>query len=79
MVDEAAEFTISDIVPELAMKFESPKYSLVIVWVPGASAVVRDAAPFTSATVPSDVDPSKNWTDPIGVPAPGATAATVAV
>lgn len=33
----------------------------------------------STATVPSDVAPSRKVTEPVGEPAPGATAATVAV
>ena len=37
------------------------------------------AEPEASVTVPREVVPSKNWTVPVAVPAPGAVAATVAV
>ena len=37
------------------------------------------AEPADSVTVPREVTPSKNSTDPVAVPAPGETAATVAV
>ena len=37
------------------------------------------AEPEVSVTVPREVTPSKNSTDPVAVPAPGAVAATVAV
>ena len=37
------------------------------------------AEPEVSVTEPSESEPSKNSTDPLAVPAPGAVAATVAV
>ena len=37
------------------------------------------ATPLESVAVPSDVDPFMNWTVPVGVPAPGLTATTLAV
>ena len=37
------------------------------------------AKPETNVTVPKEIEPSKNSTDPATVPAPGETAATVAV
>ncbi len=37
------------------------------------------AEPEVSVTEPREVTPSKNWTVPVAVPAPGETAATVAV
>ena len=37
------------------------------------------AEPEVSVTEPSESEPSKNSTDPVAVPAPGETAATVAV
>jgi len=40
---------------------------------------VRVACPPVSEAVPSEVPPSRKSTAPVGVPAPGATAATVAV
>jgi hypothetical protein len=52
----------------------------VSAWDPTLSdVVVSDAAPAVSVEVPSDVAPSKKLTVPVGVPAPGATTATVAV
>jgi hypothetical protein len=52
----------------------------VIEWLPRASAAVASAAvPAESGALPSDVAPSKNWTEPPGLPAPGGTAVTVAV
>ena len=41
--------------------------------------VLKVATPPDSETVPMVLDPSLNTTEPVGVPAPGATAATVAV
>jgi len=37
------------------------------------------AEPEDSVTVPREVTPSKNWTVPVAVPAPGVVVATVAV
>ncbi len=41
--------------------------------------VLKLAVPVASETLPSDAVPSMNVTDPVGVPDPGAMAATVAV
>jgi hypothetical protein len=41
--------------------------------------VVSVAAPPLSVAVPNVIDPSLNATGPVGVPAPGGTAATIAV
>ena len=49
-------------------------------WPPTASDdVLTDAVPPLTGDVPSDVTPSKNWTVPPGLPAPGALTDTVAV
>ena len=57
-----------------------PEYVAEIVWLPAANPfVVRAAVPPESGAVPSNVLPSKNSTEPLGDPAPGATGATVAV
>ena len=37
------------------------------------------ATPLTSVALPTDIPAMLNSTDPVGVPAPGATAVTVAV
>jgi hypothetical protein len=51
-----------------------------MVCVPTASVkVVKVALPPESVAVPRVVAPSKNVTVPVGVPAPGATALTVAM
>src|SRR5579871_888525 len=51
-----------------------------MVWLPTASAeVVKLAWPPLSVPVPIELPPSKNVTVPVCVPAPGATAETVAV
>ena len=64
----------------LPLKFESPLYTAVIECVPSASdAVANVAFLLASVPVPSTVAPSINVTVPVGVPAPGATAAKVAV
>jgi hypothetical protein len=41
--------------------------------------VVRVATPAAMTALPSEVVPLKNWIVPVGVPAPGLAAATVAV
>jgi hypothetical protein len=47
-------------------KLESPEYAAVIEWDPTASAdVVSCAVPPLSATVPTDVAPSKNCAVPV--------------
>jgi hypothetical protein len=62
------------------MKFVSPAYWTVRSCEPSARAdVLRLAEPPESDARPSDVVPSKNSTLPVGVPAPGEAAATVAV
>src|SRR5581483_11874078 len=51
-----------------------------MAWLPAASVeVVNVAVPLFSVTVPRLVLPSRKVTFPVGVPAPGATALTVAV
>lgn len=59
-----------------------PLYSTVIVW----GATLRDEEEKTALPVafkatgePRSIPPSLNWTAPAGIPAPGATAETVAV
>lgn len=57
-----------------------PKYSAVIECFPTANPVVANVAlPPDSVTVDSVVVPFLKTTEPVGVPPPGATAATVAV
>ena len=52
----------------------------MIVSRPVASlAVLYEAVPPLSVTVPSVVEPFMNVTEPVGVPLPGAFASTVAV
>ena len=78
--EEDAGFTVSPPVPELPAKLASPEYVAEIAWLPAANPfVVRAAAPPERGAVPSNVLPSKNWTEPLGDPAPGAPGATVAV
>ena len=52
-----------------------------MAWPPAAAKLVVNVAvpPVPTATVPRTTLPSLNVTVPVGVPAPGATAATVAV
>jgi hypothetical protein len=74
--EEDAGFTVSPPVPELPAKLASPEYVAEIVWLPAANPfVVRTAVPPESGAVPSNVLPSKNSTEPLGDPAPGATVA----
>src|SRR5438067_4488317 len=63
-----------------ARKLPSPPYATVIGWLPTARPdVVNDAVPPLSVPVPIVVAPSEKVTAPVGVPAPGAPAVTVAV
>ena len=71
-------------VPMLVRKLASPEYVALIVWEPAARLVVANVAvPDASATPPGVrsvlVVVSKKSTVPVGVPEPGALAATVAV
>jgi len=65
----------------LVMKFESPPYTAVIECVPFTSVEIANVAfrLLLSVPLPSVVLPSLNVTVPVGVPAPGALAVTVAV
>jgi hypothetical protein len=65
----------------LVRKFVSPEYLAVIELAPSGSVVVgSEATPELSVTgEPMSVVPFKNWTVPVGVPAPGLTAETVAL
>ena len=64
----------------LEVNVESPEYTAVIELVGTVSDVVSSVAtPFVIVSVPSEVVPLKNWTVPVGVPAPDVTGATVAV
>src|SRR5207248_1184357 len=64
----------------LVVKLLSLALTAVIVWLPTERAVVDNVAvPLAKVVVPSVVLPSRNVTAPVGVPAPGATALTVAV
>ena len=61
------------------MKLVSPEYCTVIELAPSGKRVVAMLpVPLASVAMPSEVVPLKNWTVPVGVPAPGATACTVA-
>jgi hypothetical protein len=63
----------------LVPKLVSPEYCAVTVLAPaGRAVVVKLATPAAIVPVPSDVVPLKNSTVPVGMPAPGLTAATVA-
>src|ERR1051325_6770026 len=56
------------------------RYAAVTECVPAPSALDASvAAPPLSATLPSDVEPSKNSTAPVGVPAALVTVAAIAV
>jgi hypothetical protein len=64
----------------LAESFPLPWYAAVIVWLARDNELVdKLAAPFDSETVPIVLEPSLNTTLPVGVPAPGANALTVAL
>ena len=70
-------FTALDV---LVWKLPSPPYTAVMEWLPTLSVVVLNVAvPPLSVPVTIVVTPSLNVTLPVGVPAPGATDATVAV
>src|SRR5947208_1019748 len=65
----------------LPLKFASPPYDALIEWEPTASVLVTNVAwpePFR-APVPRVLEPSLKVTVPVGVPAPGLFAVTVAV
>ena len=69
--------TALDVLPA---KSGSPTYSAVKESVPtGSVVVVRTAVLPLRLAVPREVVPTKNCTEPVGVPAPGATTAMVAV
>ena len=64
----------------LPLKLPSPRYWAVIACVPAVKAAVLTAAVLPlKGVVAISVVPSKNSTDPVGVPAPGETTAIVAV
>jgi hypothetical protein len=64
----------------LVRKVLLPLYVALIVALPVASlAVLYDAVPPESVTVPSVVEPFMNVTEPVGIPLLGAPALTVAV
>jgi hypothetical protein len=69
--------TALDVLP---VKLGAPEYSAVNESIPtGSVVVVRIAVLPLRLAVPTDVVPLKNCTVPVGVPAPGATTAMVAV
>jgi len=62
------------------MKLESPPYSAVMLFEPTASeAMDKVAVPDVRVPVPMIVEPFLKVMVPVDVPAPGETAATVAV
>jgi hypothetical protein len=67
----------------LVRKLPSPTYVAVIEWVPAAKPLVEkvavNGAVADRAPVPITVVPSRKFTVPVGVPAPGAVTVTVAV
>src|SRR5579859_8064069 len=64
----------------LVVKLASPPYTAVILWLPAANPLVEKlATPALSVPVPSVLVLSLKVTVPVGVPAPGGTAVTVAV
>src|SRR5438876_559916 len=70
--------SLGDVLP---LKFASPPYDAVIEWEPTASVLVTNVPwPEPSRVpVPRMVEPSLKVTVPVGVPAPGLFAVTVAV
>ena len=77
----AAVFTVCASAEEvLALKLPLPPYAAVMEWLATLSAdVVKVAVPAVNVLAPNVVAPSLKVTVPIGVPDPGAVAATVAV
>ena len=64
----------------LALKFPSLLYTAVMECVAVESVEIETPpVALVSAAEPIEVAPSKNSTEPVGVPAPGAVALTVAV
>ena len=64
----------------LALKLPLPPYAAVMEWLATLSAdVVKVAVPAVNVLAPNVVAPSLKVAVPIGVPDPGAVAATVAV
>src|SRR5213080_4273274 len=65
----------------LPLKLASPPYDALIEWEPTASVLVTNVAwpELFSVPVPRVLEPSLKVTVPVGVPAPGLFAATVAV
>ena len=63
------------------MKFASPPYEALIEWDPAERDDIAGelAIPPERDPVPRTVGPSRKITVPVGVPAPGAVAFTVAV
>jgi hypothetical protein len=82
-VVEVAPFTVCVSVPVLDVKLVSPEYAPLRLCVPSANvAFVQVPVPPLSMTVHTAAPPlleSVMVTVPVGVPAPGETAATVAV
>ena len=81
VVDVAVAATVTVTAGEvLVSKLESPEYLAVTMLAPaGRAVVVKLAAPLEIVAVPSKVAPLKNSKVPVGVPAPGTAAATVAL
>ena len=64
----------------LVVKLASPRYTAVMAWLPAErEEVVKVAVPPLRVPEPMGVPASRNSMVPVGVPAPGATAVTVAV
>src|SRR5262249_26224239 len=71
----------TNVADALVVKFVSPAYVAMTSWLPEVSWVVEISAtpdPLT-ATLPIEVPSTVKSTFPVGVPAPGAVAVTVAV
>src|SRR5664279_1361564 len=64
------------------LKLPSPEYTADTRWVPAARALVEYVAwpvGVSAVGAPTFFPSTRNWTVPVGVPAPGAAALTVAV
>jgi hypothetical protein len=80
-VVEASVIVTDWAVDVLVLKLVSPWYLAVIDATPSGSVVVVSVARLLAPTVavPSEVEPLKNSTDPVGAPEPGLATETVAV
>ena len=73
-------FTTAEVLPLKLLELSSPRYWAVRLWEAAASVeTVRLAWLPIRLAVPSGVLPSKNSTEPLGLPDPGLTTPTVAL